>query len=175
MFYSHFVDYGYSCPIDTLMPFYGLLLVEKCSFIFSLIPVHCLSICVCVCVCVYVCVAGHQPVECVQIMRWWISNLGHGPLWSLDSVINCYILVYLTIPSISSWFLISFWGGGDSVSWWSQNILNWFKEIPQYFAPILWSMYTVVLWGLCYFYGWILVQLHQFLFTRDSDSRSWWS
>ena len=23
-----------------------------------------------------VCVAGHQSVDCVQIMRWWSSNLG---------------------------------------------------------------------------------------------------
>ena len=24
----------------------------------------------------YVCVSGHHYVECVQIMRWWSSNLG---------------------------------------------------------------------------------------------------
>ena len=62
-------------------------------------------------VCVCVCVAGHQPAECVQIMRWWISNLGQGPLRSIKSVANFYVFVYLTRPSLSSRFLISFLGG----------------------------------------------------------------
>ena len=60
--------------------------------------------------CVCVCADGHQPVDCVQIMRWWISNLGQGLLRSLGSVDNCYIHVYLftwpdppTLPT--SWFL----------------------------------------------------------------------
>ena len=58
-----------------------------------------------------VCVSSHQTVECVQIMRWWSSNLIQGRLRSLGSVANCYVLVYLTRPSLSSRFLISFRGG----------------------------------------------------------------
>ena len=60
--------------------------------------------------CVYVCLAGHQPVECVQIMGWWSSNLRQGSLCCLVSVGNCYVLFYLTHPSLSSCFLISFHG-----------------------------------------------------------------
>ena len=32
--------------------------------------------------CLCVCVAKHQPVECVQIMRWWSSNLRNWPPWT---------------------------------------------------------------------------------------------
>ena len=37
---------------------------------------------------VCVCVTGYQSLECVQIMRWWSSNLGQRPLWNLGSVDN---------------------------------------------------------------------------------------
>ena len=60
-----------------------------------------------------VCVSGNQPVECVQIMRRWSSNLGQGPLKSLGSVTNCYILVYLTHPFLYSQFIIYFFGRGS--------------------------------------------------------------
>ena len=40
-----------------------------------------------------VCVTGHRSVECVQNMRWWISNLRQWPLWNLGSVYYCYIAI----------------------------------------------------------------------------------
>ena len=61
--------------------------------------------------CVCVCVASHQPVECVRIMMWWSSNHGQGPLRSLGSVANYYVLFYLTHPSHSPPLLIFFQGG----------------------------------------------------------------
>ena len=61
----------------------------------------------------YVCVhvAGHQPVECVEIMRWWIYNLRQGLLRILGSVANCYALVYFARPYHSSCLLVYFRGG----------------------------------------------------------------
>ena len=44
-------------------------------------------------------------------MRLWSSKLGQGTLWRLVYVDNCYILVYLNLPSLSSCFLIFFRGG----------------------------------------------------------------
>ena len=64
--------------------------------------------------CVCVCVAKHQPVECVQIMRWWSSNLRQRPLRNLGSVANCYLLVYLSRTLLSYRFLIYFRGGGNT-------------------------------------------------------------
>ena len=60
---------------------------------------------------VCVCVTVHKTVECVQIMRWWSSNLVQGILRRLGSVANGYVLVYLTRPSHSSRLLVSFQGG----------------------------------------------------------------
>ena len=56
-------------------------------------------------------VSGHQPVECVQNMRWWSSNLRQWPLLNLGSVAYCYLLVYLTRPTLSYRFLMYFSGG----------------------------------------------------------------
>ena len=39
-----------------------------------------------------VCIAGHHPVECVQIMTWWSSILGQWPLRNLGSVANFYVI-----------------------------------------------------------------------------------
>ena len=61
-----------------------------------------------VCMCVF---PANQPVDCVQIMSGWSSNLRQGPLWSLKSVANCDVLVYLTHPSHSSCLLIFFQRG----------------------------------------------------------------
>ena len=58
-----------------------------------------------------VCIAGHQPVECVQNMIWWRSNLVQGPIWSLGCVGSFYVLVYLTHPSLYTRFMIYFQGG----------------------------------------------------------------
>ena len=44
-----------------------------------------------------VCVTGHQSVECVQIMRWWISNLRKLLLHNLGSVASCYVFI-LVLP-----------------------------------------------------------------------------
>ena len=52
---------------------------------------------------VCVCVDGHYPMECFQIMRWWSYKLGQEPLRIPGSVANCYVLVYLTRPSLSSY------------------------------------------------------------------------
>ena len=49
--------------------------------------------CVCVCVCVCLCVTNHQSMGCVQIMRWWSSNLGQCPLRNLGSIAYCYLFI----------------------------------------------------------------------------------
>ena len=81
-----------------------------------------LSLCMCVQMCIWlwvcVCVAGHQTVECIQIIRWWSSNLRKVPLRSLGSFANCYLLVYFNRHSHSSHPLIYFKGGGTPLLPW---------------------------------------------------------
>ena len=49
---------------------YAEVVVKKC-----VVVVWRAFVCVCVCMCLCVCVTDHWSVECVQIMRWWSSNL----------------------------------------------------------------------------------------------------
>ena len=41
--FSHFVEYRYHCYLETLIYFYGWILVEMCSFVFTITQMHCLG------------------------------------------------------------------------------------------------------------------------------------
>ena len=58
---------------------------------FNIFDIDNFSVCVCVCVCV--CVTGHQSLECVQIMRWWTSNIVQWPIRNLGYVTYCYTAI----------------------------------------------------------------------------------
>ena len=93
--------------------------VYVCMFVYVCMCV-CVYVCMCVCVCEFVCmcvcvsvgacVAGHQSMDCVQIIRWWSSNLGKRPLRNLRYVTNCYI--FILVPLYPSFLLTDALLGG---------------------------------------------------------------
>ena len=62
-----------------------------------------------------VCVTGHQSVDCVRIMRWWISNFRQLPLPHLVSVAYCYIAIL--DPPRPPFPLSDVLTGGGAPSW----------------------------------------------------------
>ena len=153
-FFAHLVDNGYSCPIGILMFISVLILIQLHQFIFVIIQIQCLC--------------NHKIVE-TWILLHEYEEL---PQFSLPYCRVLIIFSHRALGIFYGWILVDIsaflflvnqiqcLGYHKIVGKWLW--LHKYEYLIQYFAPIWWNMDIVVLHIIWYFYGLILVQIHQF-------------